>query len=75
MQKGQKLFVYVTVKKKIQIPEDQIEKDENGEESPTDSLGGNALKIEDAAQKTKTVSVQPENKSDEKFVYHLVQPR
>ncbi|HKR04872.1 MAG TPA: LysM peptidoglycan-binding domain-containing protein [Bacteroidia bacterium] len=77
--KGQRLLVYVTVKKRIQLREDQIEKDENDEEAPTDSINGIAPNIQDTANETKTAVKKILVKKDEKkpavkFVYHLVQP-
>lgn len=72
--KGQRLLVYVNVKKRIQLREDQIEKDENNEEAPADSISGNAVKIQNVAHDENVSVKKNEKKSDVKFVYHLVQP-
>jgi D-alanyl-D-alanine carboxypeptidase len=81
--KGQKLMVYVNVKKKIQLREDQIQHDENDEETPADSINGNAITLPDSTVKTteialKKVQSKPvkkiENKPGKKFIYHVVQP-
>jgi D-alanyl-D-alanine carboxypeptidase (penicillin-binding protein 5/6) len=77
--KGQKLLVYVNVKKKIKLREDEIHKDENDEEAPADSINAAAPIIQETANETKiaakkTTVKKNEKKSDVKFVYHLVQP-
>jgi len=77
--KGQRLLVYVNVKKRIQLKEDQIEKDENDEEAPADSVNGSAPETQNIVQETKipakkTVVKNTEKKSEKKLVYHMVQP-
>ncbi|MEP7169267.1 MAG: LysM peptidoglycan-binding domain-containing protein, partial [Bacteroidota bacterium] len=80
--KGQKLLVYVNVKKRIQLREDQIQKDENDEETAADSTGENTIKATDSTV-TKQIALKKiskkteekiEKKPGEKFIYHVVQP-
>ncbi len=77
--KGQKLLVYVNVKKKVQLREEQIEKDNDEEDTLADSVKGAAAIIQETANETNVVEKKVEVKKNEKkpavkFVYHLVQP-
>lgn len=75
--KGQKMLVYTSVKKKIKISEDQIEKDGNNEEIPSTEAVAYNNKIEKKAAKAiKNITNKSAatTKIAKNFVYHTVQP-
>lgn len=73
--KGEELMVYVNVKKKIKLREDQIQKDENEEEGQVAEQSEKIdEKIAAPVSKSTTAHKKPTAKPAANFVYHIVQP-